>query len=201
MGRSGIWFFGCAVSAAVLVAAGFVHLRSPRLLKRAIAEHRILPIVVRPAVVVGTVVAEVVLGAGLLLILVVSSPPLILGVVGIGTMMLYLTFATYAYILHSRKSDVPCGCGPSRTPANPALISRNVVLAVPPAIVGFSQTQPPLPADSPLQWIIVLAAVLGIGMLLWLLPMALYVPSSESQQKPTAIGRSLVDAPPRTHAL
>lgn len=180
--------------ALVLLAAAAGHLRDARGTRAALAAHDVLPSGLQRAVVLLLPPVELLLGAGLLLALLGSSP-LLTVVAGAATGLL-AGFAAYLLVVLRRtrgRAEVPCGCGLGAAPVGWWAVLRALVLAglALTATLGGVPVWGSLPTDQaplPAQLLVVAAAGLTLAVVTAALPAARAVPAGLTTLQPVGGG-------------
>lgn len=180
--------------ALVLLAAAAGHLRDARGTRAALAAHDVLPSGLQRAVVLLLPPVELLLGAGLLLALLGSSP-LLTVVAGAATGLL-VGFAAYLLVVLRRtrgRAEVPCGCGLGAAPVGWWAVLRALVLAALAltATLGGAPVWGSLPTDQaplPAHLFVVAAAGLTLAVVTAALPAARAVPAALTTLQPVGGG-------------
>lgn len=159
----------------VLAASLLAHLRRPRLLARALAVHRVVPVGAWWPVAVAVVGAELATAPALLAAAVVAAPPLdqLAALAGAG---LFAAFALYLGVVLRRAAPgaaVPCGCGLGETPVDKPAVARAAALAAVALVAAASSPGESLFARPAGEIAALAAAAAALALALALLPRSL----------------------------
>jgi hypothetical protein len=167
----------CGLAAlGILLQSGLRHAFQPARFTRALfAQETLPPLAVWPAAILVTL-AEVGIGvSGLVVAMSVPNSSFLRTALFLAALT-YIVYAAYAGLLLRRAPGAPCGCSGEEAPVNGWIIGRSLVLAGMASVALATSPSGAIDSASGIEVLVFIASAVGIGTIVWQLPMAMSGP-------------------------
>jgi hypothetical protein len=162
----------------VLAFSGISHASRPGKFRQLLEQQRVWPPRTRPALLVGMIGIELLLGLGGLFVLLsgIGAPPLARAVFAAAT-ALFLGYLAFAAYLLRRRPGAPCACGSTSEVVNGWTVARAGMLAAAALAAALAPQAVAGPLRPGMYGFVAAAGGLSLGVILWALPGALEDPT------------------------